>query len=144
MSLMERPGHTNKWLKRLQTYFSYLAEFVFFIALALVIIVSIKLIWFAALEILTAKSISGLIAVLNPVLYLVMLAELVHILLLSIKTHHITIKPMLALIWIALIRHTLVNISIEGSVYNWDVAVSIVWILILTIAIVHVPDQNSD
>jgi uncharacterized membrane protein (DUF373 family) len=91
-----------------------------------------------------ALYILAILAVLDPILLLIMLAELLHTLTLTIQTHHLPLKPLLALVWIALIRHGVVLAALAASLATANAAATLAGIVILSAALAFLPAQDAD
>ena len=75
----------------------YLLTVVCVLALAVRVVASIvRILWHA-------PSYAAILAVLDPLLFLLMLAELLHTIALALQTHHLPLRPLLALVLMAVL-----------------------------------------
>ncbi|WP_053958116.1 phosphate-starvation-inducible PsiE family protein [Sulfobacillus thermosulfidooxidans] len=85
-----------------------------------------------------------LIGLLDPLLFLLMLGELVHTLHLALQTHHLPLKPFIALLWLAVIRRLLVVITTATSWNLTTLGLLVAGLLILSAMLVLLPNQSAD
>ena len=91
-----------------------------------------------------SPSYSQLLTALDPLLLLVMLAELVHTMTLAIQTHHLPLKPVLALLWLALVRHGVVLATTAASLATANAGATLGGIVMLSILLAFLPTQDAD
>lgn len=84
------------------------------------------------------------LTLLDPLLLLLMLAELLHSLSLALSTHHLPLKPFLALLWLAAVRRLLVVITTATTFPLVTIGPLFVGLLILSAVLVLLPAQSTD
>lgn len=89
-------------------------------------------------------SYAHLLTLLDPVLLLLMLAELLHSVSLALSTHHLPLKPFLALLWLATVRRLLVLITTASTFPLATIGPLFVGLLILSAVLVLLPAQSAD
>ncbi len=80
---------------------------------------------------------------LDPILTLLMLAELLHTVVLTLQTRHLPIKPLLALVWIALLRHGVV-LATTTSLASSNAIVTLCGVVSLGVVLVYIPRHDAD
>ena len=86
---------------------------------------------------------AGILTLLDPVMFLMMLAELLHTLALAIRTHHLPLRPLLTVIFMAVIRHAMVLAS-TSSLATADAAATAVGIVLLIGLLLKIPNHDAD
>ncbi len=94
-------------------------------------------------HLVNAETYSGILTLLDPVMFLMMLAELLHTLALTIRTHHLPLRPLLALIFMALVRHAVVLAS-TASLATMGAAATALGIVLLTVLLIKIPSHDAD
>ncbi|PSR25545.1 MAG: hypothetical protein C7B43_16700 [Sulfobacillus benefaciens] len=89
-------------------------------------------------------SYTALLTVLDPVLLLVMLAELLHTMTLAIQTHHLPLKPVLALLWLALVRHGVVMAATASSLATATAGATLGGVVVLSGLLALLPAHDAD
>ncbi|WP_053959534.1 phosphate-starvation-inducible PsiE family protein [Sulfobacillus thermosulfidooxidans] len=119
------------------------ADGVYFLTVLCVLALSIrvvagitKILWFA-------PSYAAMLSALDPLLLLLMLAELLHTVALTLQNHHLPLRPLLALIFIAVLRHGVVLAS-TMSLASWNAGATLLGILALSFLLAQIPPQNAD
>ncbi len=82
------------------------------------------------------------LSLLDPVLFLMVLAELLHTLCLTIRTHHLPLRPLLALVFMALVRHAIV-LTVGSSLATPDAAATMVGLVILVVLLGRLPARGD-
>lgn len=93
-------------------------------------------------QLLRAHTTQALIGLLDPLLILMMLAELLHTIALVIRTHHLPLKPLLALVFMAVLRHGVVLAS-TAPLASWDAAATLIGLIVLSLILVNLPAQQD-
>ena len=94
-------------------------------------------------HLVNAASYSSLVNLLNPVLTIMMLAELLHTIAWAIRTHHLPLRPLLALVFIAVLRHAVVMAS-TTRLDSRDALATLIGLVVLSILLAKVPAQDAD
>ena len=103
-----------------------------------VVAVIVHLLW------MRSPSYAQLLTALDPILLLVMLAELVHTMTLAIQTHHLPLKPVLALLWLALVRHGVVMAATVSSLATANAGSTLGGIVVLSVLLAFLPTHDAD
>ena len=90
-----------------------------------------------------ATSYASLVSLLNPMLTIMMLAELLHTIAWAIRTHHLPLRPLLALVFIAILRHAVVMAS-TSSLDSRDALATLIGLVALSILLAKMPAQDVD
>lgn len=83
-----------------------------------------------------------ILLLLDPVLFLMMLAELLHTLSMAIRTHHLPLRPLVALVFMALVRHAVV-LTAASSLATPDAAATMVGLVILVVLLGRLPARDT-
>lgn len=90
-----------------------------------------------------APSYSAIVDVLDPLLFLLMLAELLHTILMALQTHHLPLRPLLALVLMAVLRHGVVLAS-TSALDTWNAAATLGGLFALTGLLAKLSSHNAD
>jgi hypothetical protein len=89
-------------------------------------------------------SYATLLTALDPLMLLLMLAELLHIMTLAIHTHHLPLKPVLALIWLAFVRHGVVLATTASPLATANAAATFGGVVLFTVLLAWLHVTNAD
>ncbi len=84
-----------------------------------------------------------ILSVLDPLLLLLMLAELLHTVALTLRTHHLPLRPLMALAFMAVLRHGVVLAS-TVSLASWNACATLLGLLALGTLLARLPAHNED
>lgn len=82
-------------------------------------------------------------ALLDPILLLVVLAELLHTLALTLKTHHLPFRPVMAVVFMALVRHAVVLVT-TGPFASADGVLTLLALAGFSVLLSRLPAQDAD
>ncbi len=95
------------------------------------------------LHLVRATSYASLVSLLNPVLTIMMLAELLHTIAWAIRTHHLPLRPLLALVFIAILRHAVVMAS-TTRLDSRDALATLIGLVVLSLLLAKTPARDAD
>ncbi len=119
------------------------AASLYLIAVLFVIALAIRTVGWMISHLVLSWSYSGVLTLLDPLLFLLMLAELLHTLAITLKTHHLPLRPLLALIFMALLRHGVVLAS-TTHLNTGNAFATLIGLLIFTVLLEKVPSHDAD
>lgn len=115
----------------------YLLTVVCVLALAVRVVASIvRILWHA-------PSYAAILAVLDPLLFLLMLAELLHTIALALQTHHLPLRPLLALVLMAVLRHGVVLAS-TSALDTWNAGATLFGLFALSGLLARISAHDAD
>lgn len=85
----------------------------------------------------------ALLTLMDPLLMLMMLAELLHTIALTLRTRHLPLRPLLALVFIAVLRHAVVLAS-TASIASIDAGATLTGLIVLSLLLVNLPAHDLD
>ncbi len=74
-----------------------------------------------------------LLTVLNPILLLIMLAELLYTIASAIETHMVPLRQLIALLWMALVRHAVIMTQTAPSLATPNAAATLAGLMVLSL-----------
>lgn len=94
-------------------------------------------------RLMLAATPAAIIRLLDPLLVLMMLAELLHTVALVLQTHHLPLRPLLALVFMAVLRHAVVLAS-TMTLASVNAAATLAGLVILTVLLLNIPSHDAD
>ncbi|MCL4318343.1 MAG: phosphate-starvation-inducible PsiE family protein [Firmicutes bacterium] len=126
-----------------QRVISWSADGLYLLTVISVIALAVRVMAAVIHKIVVLKAYPAPLASLDPILTLLMLAELLHTVVLTLQTRHLPIKPLLALVWIALLRHGVV-LATTTSLASANAVVTLLGVVVLSIVLVYLPRHDAD
>lgn len=106
--------------------------------------VAVHIVWLLIRLLEHSVSYATLLTALDPLMLLLMLAELLHIMALAIQTHHLPLKPVLALIWLAFARHGVVLATTASSLATANTAATFGGVVLFTMLLAWLHATDAD
>ncbi|PSR29378.1 MAG: hypothetical protein C7B43_08535 [Sulfobacillus benefaciens] len=126
-----------------QRVIKWSADGLYLLTVMSVLALAVRVVTVIAHKIMATHPYPAVLSSLDPILTLLMLAELLHTVVLTFKTRHLPVKPLLALVWIALLRHGVV-LATTTSLASANAVVTLVSVVILSVVLVYLPAHDAD
>ena len=92
---------------------------------------------------IAADSYPAILQLLDPILLLLLLAELLNTLTITLQSHHLPLRPLVALIFVALLRHGVILIS-TTTLATSNALATLIGIIVFAVLLQKLPARDID